>query len=80
MGIFLKAGESETTDQQFLVKRCPECFINLPLNARRCYSCKTRIGRVDRHGKAHKAVNWFSYVMCIVSWGVLLFYLEWAFF
>lgn len=78
MGIFFKAGESETSEK-YLVKRCPECFINLPLGARRCHSCNTRVGGVDRHGKARKAINWFSYLICLVSWAIFILYLEWAF-
>ncbi|MDA8403469.1 MAG: hypothetical protein M0Z56_04625, partial [Desulfobacteraceae bacterium] len=53
-----------------LVKRCPECFVNLPLNAKRCFSCHARVGRADKHGMARKATNWISYIVCIVSWTI----------
>jgi len=62
-----------------LVKRCPECFVNLPLDARRCFSCHARIGRADKHGMARKATNWVSYIVCIVSWTILILYIKWAF-
>jgi ribosomal protein L40E len=62
-----------------LVKRCPECGVNLPLDARRCFSCHTRIGRADKHGMARKSINWVSYLVCIVSWAILIFYIKWAF-
>lgn len=74
------AKANDTPQEKYLVKRCPNCHINLPVDATRCYSCKTRVGKVDRHGKAKKTINWYSYVACIVSWGVFIFYLKWAFF
>lgn len=79
MGIF-KAGEVDSPQTVYLVKRCPECFINLPIDAKRCYHCKTRVGRVDRNGKARKAVNWYSYLICAISWSAFIAYLNWAFF
>ncbi len=66
--------------QNYLVKRCPECFINLPIDAKRCHSCQNRVGSVDRQGKAKKATNWYAYIMCVVSWAGLILYLKWAFF
>jgi len=62
-----------------LVKRCPECGVNLPLDARRCFFCHTRVGRADKHGMAIKATNWISYLVCILSWAILIFYIKWAF-
>lgn len=75
-----KADTSDKSQEKFLVKRCPECHINLPIEATRCYSCKTRVGDADRHGKAKRKINWYAYLACIVSWGVLIFYIKWAFF
>lgn len=62
-----------------LVKRCPECFVNLPLNAKRCFSCHARVGRADKHGMARKTTNWISYIVCILSWTILILYIKWAF-
>ena len=79
-----KAGMSEETrdknPEKFLMKRCPHCFVSLELDARRCYSCKSRVGNVDKHGKAKKKVNWYSYAVCIAAWGALILYVRWAFF
>lgn len=61
------------------VKRCPECFINLPLDAKRCFSCNTRVGRPNKHGVARKGTNWISYIVCILSWAILIIYVKWAF-
>jgi ribosomal protein L40E len=65
--------------EDLLVKRCPECFVNLPLDAKECFSCHTKVGRPDRHGKARKRPDWISYVICIISWAIFFLYIEWAF-
>lgn len=77
MGLLNKQKEPKYA---YLVKRCPECFINLPIDAKRCFSCHARVGKVDRFGKARKTTNWISYVVCILSWLALILYIKWAFF
>lgn len=73
--------KSEKIQQDgFLVKRCPECFVNLPVDAKRCYSCKSRVGPVDHHGKAKKPFNWYGYSVCILAWVIFIGYVKWAFF
>jgi len=62
-----------------LSKRCPECFVNLPLEAKICHSCHTRVGKIDKYGKAKRKPNWISYILCIISWAIFLFYIKWAF-
>lgn len=64
---------------ELIVKRCPECFVSLPLDAKECFSCHAKVGRADKHGKARKSVNWVSYVMCIISWTIFFVYIKWAF-
>ena len=49
------------------------------MEADRCYLCNTILGRVDKHGKAKKNVNWVSYIVCIVSWAIFFIYIKWAF-
>ncbi|MCD6586401.1 MAG: hypothetical protein J7K96_11615 [Desulfobacteraceae bacterium] len=67
------------TVAEIIVKRCPECFVSLPLDAKECFSCHSKIGRADKHGKARKSVNWISYIICILSWTVFFVYIKWAF-
>ncbi|MDZ7830959.1 MAG: hypothetical protein U5L07_04335 [Desulfobacterales bacterium] len=67
-------------NKNLLVKRCPECFINLPMDARECFSCHTKVGRADKHGKARKRGMWVSYVTCLIAWAIFIGYLKWAFF
>ena len=61
------------------VKRCPECFVNLPLDAKECFACHAKVGGVDKYGKARRAVNWISYIICIIAWTVFFVYIKWAF-
>ena len=73
-----KKNQPVETDE-VVVKRCPECFVHLPLDAKECFSCHAKIGKVDKYGKARKGINWISYIICILSWAFLIFYLKWAF-
>jgi ribosomal protein L40E len=66
--------------KNLMVKRCPECFINLPIDARECYSCHTKIGGIDRFGRAKKRGTWVSYVICLITWAIFIGYIKWAFF
>jgi hypothetical protein len=76
-----KTGEPEAKAKRIdlLVKRCPECSVNLPLDAKRCFFCNARVGKADKHGMARKTTNWISYLVCILSWTILIFYIKWAF-
>jgi len=67
------------TAVEIIVKRCPECFVTLPLDAKECFSCHSKIGRTDKHGKAQKSVDWVSYIICILSWTIFFVYIKWAF-
>lgn len=49
------------------------------MNVRRCPSCRTRVGRPNKHGIARKATNWISYIVCILTWTILILYIKWAF-
>ncbi len=67
------------TSNEITVKRCPECFVSLPLDVKECFSCHSKVGSVDKHGKARKGVNWISYIICILSWTFFFVYIKWAF-
>jgi ribosomal protein L40E len=74
-----KKKQVDTTRDELIVKRCPECFVSLPLDAKECFSCHSKVGQVDKHGKARKGVNWISYIICILSWTIFFVYIKWAF-
>jgi hypothetical protein len=68
------------TEQSHVTKKCPQCYTYIPLNALQCPSCKTKVGKVDKHGMATKRVDWGSYVICILAWLTLAIYVWFAFF
>jgi len=75
-----KEGLRRNERQNLLVKRCPECFINLPIDAKECFSCHTKLSGIDKYGRARKRGAWVSYLICGVAWAVFIGYLKWAFF
>jgi hypothetical protein len=64
----------------FSVKKCHSCNTPLTLDAKICYSCKRKVGKVDRHGIASKPTDWKGYTICIISWVIFIVYVIWAFF
>ena len=80
MGLQGRKKNRPAAAHSYLVKRCPECFVSLPIDATRCYSCKARVGKVDAQGKARRPVNWYAYLTCILSWAAFILYIRWAFF
>jgi uncharacterized protein with PIN domain len=54
-------------DLVYATKRCPECFGYTELDAKRCPMCKTRLGKVQKHGMAKRTVNWNAYVVFLVA-------------
>jgi len=70
-----KARKSSRTHS---VKKCPECFVYLPLHEKRCPSCKTKLADVDQKtGIAKKPVDWKAYFMCLASMALLAFFVWW---
>jgi RNA polymerase subunit RPABC4/transcription elongation factor Spt4 len=67
-------------DLVYATKRCPECFAYTELDAKRCPMCKTRLGKVQKHGMAKRTVNWSAYVVFLVAFLAFAAYMWWAFF
>ena len=63
-----------------LTKKCPECYVYLPLNAKECPTCQAKVGEVDKMGYALKPVNWWAYLVAAVSIIGFAIYMWWAFF
>jgi ribosomal protein L40E len=61
-------------------KKCPECYVHLPLNARECHACKAKVGDVDKLGFAEKPVDWLGYLVAGVSILAFSVFMWWAFF
>jgi len=73
-----KYGKKKT--RTHLTKKCPECYIYLPLHAQVCPACKTKVGDVDKLGFAEKPVDWRGYLLAVVSIVVFAIFMWWGFF
>ncbi len=60
-------------------KKCPYCSVNLPLNVTSCFSCKRKVGPMNRNGIAKKPFDWMGYLSTIVSVGAFAWFIWWAF-
>ena len=63
-----------------MTKKCPHCFIYLPLDAQRCNSCGSPVGPVNRLGLAEKVTNWRSYLAALAAILAFCGFLWWGFF
>ena len=62
------------------IKRCPECFTNLPFETIVCPWCFQKIrNKIDKHGYAKKTTDWRAYLVCFITWTVAGLYIWWAF-
>ena len=61
-------------------KKCPYCNVPLSLNANEWFSCKKKVGNINRHGIAERPTNYWSYALCLVAWVGFYLYMRWAFF
>jgi hypothetical protein len=74
------SADKQTKIQTFTVKKCPDCYTNLTLDAVFCISCFKKVGKVDKLGMARRPVDWRAYTICGISWLVFILYVWWAFF
>ncbi|MBW1696823.1 MAG: hypothetical protein JRH18_12990 [Deltaproteobacteria bacterium] len=62
------------------IKRCPECYTNLPFEISVCPWCNQKIqNKIDKHGYGKKPINWSAYLACFFTWAVAILYIWWAF-
>lgn len=61
-------------------KKCPHCYVHIPLDVLKCPSCKKTVGMVDKHGMATRRVDWMSYIICFLAWLAFFMYIKFAFF
>ncbi len=75
-----KLSNSKKDAPDYMIKKCPECFEYLPLHAKVCTGCQTKLGEVNQQGFARKQFDWLGYL--VAGAGVIGFaiYLWWAFF
>jgi hypothetical protein len=65
---------------KYSTKKCPACYVHLPLNAKECHACKAKVGDVDKLGFAEKPIDWLGYLVAGVSILVFAVFMWWAFF
>ena len=65
----------DENEKKFVTKKCPECFVYLKLDDEQCHHCKTRLGKVDKHGMAKRLVDWKAYLVCLIACSALALYL-----
>ena len=66
--------------QSFATKKCPDCYVHLPLSATQCHACNAKVGNVDRLGFAEKPVDWVGYLVAGIAIVVFAVFFWWAFF
>jgi hypothetical protein len=66
--------------QHYVSKKCPYCFVYMPLNAQKCFSCKKPVGSVDENGMARKPLDWKAYLMGILATAAFAYYIWRIFF
>ena len=64
---------------RFVTKKCPECYVYLPLNTQKCPSCNTKLGDVDKLGFATRKFDWSGYIIAIISIVGFCVFIWWGF-
>ena len=65
---------------EYATKKCPDCYVHLPLRAKECHACKAKVGDVDKLGFAEKPADWLGYLVAGVSILVFAVFMWWGFF
>ncbi len=66
--------------EKFLVKKCPFCATPLKAADKVCFSCKHKVGPVNKVGVATIPGRWKAYVWLAGALGLAYLYFRWAFF
>jgi hypothetical protein len=64
----------------YTTKKCPFCYVHLPLDVHSCTSCNNKVGDVDKLGFAEKPIDWWGYLIAAVFIVGFAFFIWWAFF
>lgn len=57
-------------------KKCPECLTSLKIDAVKCDWCGRKVGEIDsKSGLAKKPIDWWAYIVCLVSFTALGLYI-----
>lgn len=70
---------AKNSPKKYQVKKCPECFTALSIDADRCTSCNQRVGAVNDIGIAELPVDWMSYFNALLAASAFCFFIWWVF-
>lgn len=73
-------GSVKSDPVKHIIKKCPSCYEYLPLRAKKCPACRTKVGDVDKLGFAAKPFDWSGYLIAVISIAVCVIFVWWAFF
>ena len=65
---------------EYTTKKCPSCYVHLPLNAKVCHACHAKVGDVDKLGFAEKPVDWKGYLAAVIAIAIFAIFVWWGFF
>jgi len=63
----------------YTTKKCPFCYVHMPLDAQACTACKSKVGDVDTLGFAEKPIDWWGYLIAGVFMAGFAVFTWWAF-
>ncbi len=72
--------DSEKKINGYTTKKCQECYTHLMLDAKECTACLAKVGNVDKLGFAEKPIDWWSYLIAVMSIAGFVVFMWWAFF
>lgn len=69
----------KNTSNKYRVKKCPECFTVLSIDALRCDFCNQKVGAANDIGIAKLPVDWMSYFHAFIAISAFCFFIWWVF-
>jgi hypothetical protein len=72
--------QSDTGKIDYTTKKCPDCYVHLPLHVKQCHACHAKVGNVDKLGFAEKPVDWLGYLVAGVAILAFAVFIWWGFF
>ena len=75
-----KQNLNKKKNDYYTTKKCPFCYVHLPLDAPSCTACKSKVGDVDKLGFAVKPIDWWGYLSAAIFITGFALFAWWAFF
>ena len=74
------AMDNNNRSQALKTKKCPYCYTYLTIADEVCFSCKNKVGKVDKYGMAKTPVDWNAYIRALLMWCIFCLFVWWKFF